>query len=241
VVNPILVALDFPTSVEAERMARLVDPHVGGFKVGLELVTGQGPEAIRRIVQLGKPVFCDVKLHDIPNTVGAAARQLGRLGVRWLTVHASGGVAMVEAAVEGLAASSEGEAGVLAVTVLTSLGSNDLEAMGMHADPRAQVRRLAAVAQAAGAEGVVCSVAEVRAVAISAPSLTKVTPGIRPAGSVLGDQARVATPRIAIEAGADWIVVGRPVTRAADPAAAARAIAEEVDGVGVSVGSSGAS
>jgi orotidine-5'-phosphate decarboxylase len=229
-VNPVLVALDFPTGDEAMTLAELVEPHVGGFKVGLELIMGEGPTVIERVVSLGKPVFCDVKLHDIPNTVAAAACQLGRLGVRWMTVHAAGGEAMMRAAVEGLAETTPGPAGVLAVTVLTSLSAGDLPKIGVPSDPRGQVIRLAELADAAGVEGVVCSVAEVEAVAESVPRLVRVTPGIRPGGADPGDQARVATPRRAIAAGADVLVVGRPITRAPDPVATARAIAAEATG-----------
>jgi orotidine-5'-phosphate decarboxylase len=227
VVNPILVALDFSTGDEAMTLAESVEPHVGGFKVGLELIMGDGPTVVERIVSLGKPVFCDVKLHDIPNTVEAAARQLGRLGVRWITVHAAGGEAMMRAAVGGLVETAPGPAGVLAVTVLTSLSADDLPTIGVPSDPRTQVTRLAALADASGVEGVVCSVAEVEAVAASAPRLVTVTPGIRPGGADPGDQARVATPASAITAGADLLVVGRPITRAPDPVASARAIAAE--------------
>lgn len=228
-VNPVIVALDFPTGSEADRMARRVAPHVGGFKVGLELIMSEGPRVLSEIVALGRPVFCDVKLHDIPNTVGAAARQLGRLGVRWITVHAAGGQSMMRAAVEGLSETARDDAGVLAVTVLTSMSRDDLAEVGMGSHVGGQVARLAGIADRCGVEGIVCSVSEVREAAMAAPRLTRVTPGIRPKGAAPGDQARVATPRLAIDAGAALLVVGRPITRASDPARAAQAIADEAN------------
>jgi len=227
VTNPVLVALDLSTGDEAEAMARRVLPHVGGFKVGLELLMAEGPEVVGRIGALGLPVFADVKLHDIPNTVGRAMERLGRMRPRWVTVHASGGEAMVRAAVEGLASADPG-AGVLAVTVLTSLTDEDLASIGVAAPARDQVSRLTEVSAAAGAEGVVCSVAEVSVAKRAAPALITVTPGVRPAGSAVGDQRRVATPEEAVRAGSDYLVIGRPITRANDPAAAAEAIAADV-------------
>lgn len=221
--NPILVALDVPSGEEAVRLARLVAPHVGGFKVGLELLSGPGPVLISVLAELGKPVFCDAKLHDIPNTVGAAVAQLARAGARWITVHAAGGPAMLEAAV----AAAEG-AGILAVTVLTSLDAAALAAVGMGNSVGRQVSRLSKVADAAGVEGVVCAVRELGDVAQAAPRLLRVTPGIRPEGTDASDQARVATPQEALARGADLLVIGRPITRAPDPAAAAEALAASV-------------
>lgn len=227
VTNPVLVALDLPTAEEAVRMARSLAPHVGGFKVGLELLMGPGPAVVAAVAELGKPVFCDAKLHDIPNTVEHAARQVGRLGARWLTVHAGGGEAMLRAAVEGLA-SAGNEAGILAVTVLTSLDAAALSSTGVTGSPGKQVARLARLAASAGVEGVVCSVKELGDVAQVAPDLVKVTPGVRPPGADAGDQARVATPQEAMARGADLLVIGRPITRAPDPVAAAAAIAAEL-------------
>lgn len=224
---PLLVALDLPTAEEAVRLAARLAPVVGGFKVGLELLMGPGPAVVAAVRELGRPVFVDAKLHDIPNTVERAARALGRLGARWVTVHAAGGDAMVAAAVAGLSEGSGGAlAGVLAVTVLTSLDAAALTRVGFQGTPARQVTRLARVAAAAGAEGVVCSVRELGDVSQVAPDLLRVTPGIRPEGTRgKDDQVRIATPEEAIRRGADLLVVGRPITRHPDPVAAAEAIA----------------
>lgn len=232
--NPLLVALDVPTAEEAVRLAeRLVD-HVGGFKIGLELLMGPGPATLAAIRQLGKPVFADAKLHDIPNTTERAARQLGALGARWVTVHASGGADMMKAAVAGLKDGSRGNiAGILAVGVLTSLDDSGLASVGITGTPGKQVARLARLAQSAGVEGMVCSVRELGDVAQVAPGLLKVTTGIRPTGEDRADQVRVGTPAEAIRRGADLIVVGRPITRAKDPVAAARAVVTEIEAYGL--------
>ncbi|HSL24968.1 MAG TPA: orotidine-5'-phosphate decarboxylase [Acidimicrobiia bacterium] len=231
--NPLLVALDFASAEEAVRAAKPLASHVGGFKVGLELLLGPGPATVAAIRQLGVPVFADAKLHDIPRTVERAARHLGRLGARWVTVHAAGGLKMIEAAVSGLREGAGGrEAGVLGVTVLTSMEPSELATVGVGGTPGKQTARLARLAAAAGAEGVVCAVRELGDVGQVAPRLLKVTPGIRPAGADRDDQARVATPAEAVRRGADLIVVGRPITRAKDPVAAARAIIEELAAAG---------
>lgn len=232
---PVLVALDTPSAEEAVRLARLLAPLAGGFKVGLELLMGAGPATVAVVAELGKPVFADAKLHDIPRTVSAAARQLGRLGARWVSVHAAGGTEMVEAAGEGLAAGAGGrEAGILAITVLTSLDAGALAAVGMGSSPGAQVARLARLADAAEAEGVVCSVREIGDVAQVAPRLLTVTPGIRRAGSPRHDQRRVATPAEAVRRGAGWLVVGRDVTADPDPAGALAAVVAEMEAAGAS-------
>jgi orotidine-5'-phosphate decarboxylase len=225
----ICVALDVPTLREADELARQLTGEVGWFKVGLELFGAHGPEAVRAVAAHG-PVFLDVKLHDIPTTVGRAAERLGTLGAGLLTVHAGGGAAMVRAAVEGLAAGG-GDAGgrVLAVTVLTSMSDDDLASVNAPA-AATQVPALARLAVGAGAPGLVCAprdLARVRAAVGPDPLL--VTPGIRPSGSGEDDHARAATPSAAVADGADLLVVGRPVTRAPDPVAAARAIAAELD------------
>ena len=225
--NPIIVALDLPTAEDAVRLAKRVAPHVGAFKVGLGLLYGAGPGVATALVDLGKPVFADAKLHDIPTQVGAAARRLGRLGVRWVTAHVSGGDAMLRAAVAGLGEGSGGHAGILGVTVLTSLEQQDLTALGMANTPGKMVSKMSRVAMEAGCEGIVCSPQELAVVAAVAPGLLRVTPGVRPAGSDASDQRRVMTPREAIERGADWLVVGRPITAASDPVAAAAEIADE--------------
>jgi len=217
-VTQLFVALDFASLDKAVRLAKALLDEVDGFKVGPELLYGAGPAALSRIVDLGNPVFADAKLHDIPNTVERATRQLGRLGVRFVTVHGSGGTAMIGAACEGL-----NRAGVLAVTVLTSLDDSDLAATGVGGGAAEQVGRLAALAASAGAEGVVCSVHELELVGRSAPGLLRVTPGIR-VGASHDDQARTASPQDAARLGADIIVVGRPITRADDPVGSAHAI-----------------
>ncbi|MDH3540809.1 MAG: orotidine-5'-phosphate decarboxylase [Acidimicrobiia bacterium] len=224
--NPIIVALDVPTAEEAVRLAKSVAPAVAGFKIGLELLMGPGPATIGALVRLDRPVFVDAKLHDIPNTVQAAATQLGKMGARWITVHAAGGLEQLEAAVEGLAGGAGGrEAGVLAITVLTSLSDADLAQIGISGSTGRQTARTAKLALRAGTEGVICSVRELGVVADAAAGLLRVTPGIRPAGTGADDQKRVATPAEAIERGADWLVIGRAITRAADPRAAAEDIA----------------
>jgi orotidine-5'-phosphate decarboxylase len=228
VVSPLIVALDVPTQAEAVDLARMLQPHVGGFKVGLELLMGEGPAAVSRVIELGSPVFVDAKLHDIPNTVARAARRLGEIGARWVTVHASGGEEMVRVATEALAESSEGRAGALAVTVLTSLDQHGLATTGVERILGDQVAAMAELGARAGAEGVVCAVTEAPLVKESGLDLTIVTPGIRPAGAESSDQRRVATPGAAIEAGADLLVVGRPITAAPDPVAAAITIAGEI-------------
>lgn len=223
---PILVALDVPTAAEAVRLARAVAPHVAGVKVGLELLMGPGPAVITALTDDGLDVFADAKLHDIPTTVRRSAAQLGRMGARWVTVHAGGGRVMLEAAVEGLAEGAGGrEAGILAVTVLTSMDDAGLVETGVRESAGKQTSRLARLADAAGVEGVICSVKELGVVAEVAPRLVKVTPGIRLPDGDLDDQARVSTPEDAIARGADLLVIGRPITKAPNPAAAAEAIA----------------
>lgn len=226
--NPLIVALDVPELDEAGDLARRLEGEVGHLKVGLELFGGHGPAAVEQVAAHA-PVFLDLKLHDIPTTVERAARRLGRIGVAMLTVHAAGGPAMVEAAVAGLArGAADAGAGVapmvLAVTVLTSMSDADLQAVNL---PRAgtQVPAMARLAVAAGAPGLVCAPRDLRAVREAVgPDVTLVTPGVRPAGGGDDDHARAATPQEALAAGADHLVVGRPVTRADDPVAAARAL-----------------
>ncbi len=227
--SPIIVALDLASAEEAVRLAKAVTPHVGAFKVGLGLLHGAGPGVATALVDLGKPVFADAKLHDIPTQVGAAARRLGRLGVRWVTAHVSGGETMLRAAQEGLSEASGGYAGLLGVTVLTSIGQSDLTAVGIANTPGKLVSKMAKVAAAAGCEGIVCSPQELAVVGTVAPELLRVTPGVRPQGAGKGDQTRVMTPQQAIERGADWLVVGRPITGASDPVAAAAALVASLE------------
>lgn len=218
------LALDVDDLIPALRLARELSPWFGTMKVGLELYSAAGPEAITSLVDLGVDVFCDLKLHDIPNTVAGAARSVADLAPDYLTVHASGGHDMVRAAVDALPATR-----VVGVTVLTSLSDADLTRLGMTGSARDVVRRLALLAVEAGARALVCSPLEVADVRREVgPDVVLVTPGVRPAGAVTGDQARVATPRQALADGADLIVVGRPITGAVDVAAAARELAREL-------------
>lgn len=227
--NPIIVALDLPTAEEAVDLAQKLRDHVGGFKIGLGLLHGPGPGTIDALVRLDRPVFADAKLHDIPSQVEAAAYRLGTHGARWVTAHVSGGPAMLEAAVAGLErGAGSATSGILGVSVLTSLGKPDLERVGIQRSPGQLVGKMAKVAATAGCEGLVCSPQELNVVAQAAPSLVKVTPGIRPGGIDAKqsgtDQTRIATPSEAIERGADLLVVGRPITAASNPVAAADGI-----------------
>jgi len=224
-VTGLCVALDTVSLDTAEAWARAVAPSAGLLKVGLELFSAAGGDAVQRIAA-HRPVFLDVKLHDIPNTVAGAVRALAPLGPAWITVHAAGGPAMI--AQTRAAAEQEGGANrpkILAVTVLTSINAATLAETGVAGGTMQQVLRLARLAMAAGADGLVCSPREVAAIrAALGMGPTLVVPGVRPEGSAADDQARTATPEAMRAAGADWIVVGRPITQSADPAAAARAI-----------------
>jgi orotidine-5'-phosphate decarboxylase len=228
--NPIFVALDTVDLDEALGWTKAVRPHVGGVKLGLEFVSAQGPAGVARIVDTRVPVFLDVKFHDIPNTVAGAVRAIAQLGVTMFNVHAGGGRAMMQAA---LAAAAEvaGAARplVLGVTVLTSLDDGDLAEVGQAVPVVAQTERLARLTRSSGLDGVVCSPHDIAALrAACGADFRLVVPGIRPAGSAVGDQKRVMTPREAFDLGADILVIGRPITGAADPAAAAAAIAAEL-------------
>jgi orotidine-5'-phosphate decarboxylase len=226
--NPIFAALDTPDLSRALELAKTIRPHVGGLKVGLEFITALGPSAVSEIVALGLPVFADVKFHDIPNTVAGASREIARLGVTMFNIHASGGEAMMRAAKDA-AGSVDPRVKVIGVTVLTSLDDGDLEQVGQQPPARDQVVRLAQLAKASGLDGVVCSPQEIELVRKACgSSFMIVTPGVRPAGADLADQRRVMSPGQALRAGADVLVIGRPITGAADPAAAARAIAEDI-------------
>lgn len=222
---PIAVALDAPDIDTAAHWARLVTPHVTTVKVGLELYLRYGPECIASVRGGSRlQVFCDLKVHDIPATVAGAARAVARLRPAYLTVHATGGTEMIRAAVEAAPNTT-----IAAVTVLTSLSDTDLDAIGMRGSALDTTRRMAALAVKAGAGAVVCSPHEVAAVrAEVGPDVTLITPGVRPAGTDAGDQARVATPREALAAGADLLVIGRPITGMPDPGAAASAIAADL-------------
>jgi orotidine-5'-phosphate decarboxylase len=226
--NPIIVALDMPSAADAVQMAMKVAPYVGAFKIGLGLLHGPGPGTIDALVRLGLPVFADAKLNDIPSQVETAARNLALHGARWVTAHIGGGQAMLEAAVSGLAdGAGHAEAGILGVSVLTSLDKQDLQRIGIDRTPGQLVSKMASVAAASGCEGVVCSPLELHVVHQSAPNMITVVPGIRPS-TTDDDQARTATPSQAVEKGASYLVIGRPITAAADPASAAATIREIV-------------
>ena len=222
--------LDFATLDEAKKAAERVAPSVGVLKVGLELFVREGPRAIALGPDHGLSVFLDLKLHDIPETVERAVASAAELGARYLTVHAAGGAAMLTRAA-ARAEKAKSPLTILAVTVLTSLDAADLAAQGVPGSAEEHVLRLARVAWRAGVRGFVCSPAEARALRteLGAEALL-VTPGIRPAGAVAGDQKRVATPASAIADGADLLGVGRPIRDAADPLAAARAVVAEIEG-----------
>ncbi|WP_298213434.1 orotidine-5'-phosphate decarboxylase [Acidocella sp.] len=225
----LIVAVDTPELDRAGALLRAVAPHCGLVKLGLEFFLRHGPEGYRAMAAAGADIFLDLKLHDIPNTVAGGVRSLLPLGPRLLTIHAGGGAAMVAAAVAAAAQAGASRPKILAVTVLTSLDAAALSATGVVDGPARQALRLARLALAEGADGLVCSpheIAPLRDAFGSGPLL--VVPGIRPAGAAPGDQARVMTPEQAVEAGADYIVVGRPVTAAAEPGAAAAAIARAI-------------
>ncbi len=215
----VLVALDVPDLEEAEKLARRLGDAVDGFKGGMELLMASGPGAIEAIAAVGKPVFVDAKLHDIPNTVGRAASHIKAAGARWVTVHASGGSEMIAAATTAM-----GGQGVLAVTMLTSLSQSDLAEVGVEVSPSAYVKDLAGLSFRAGAEGIVCSPREIAIVKQTHPRLKVFSPGIRPEGASNDDQKRVATPERAASDGADYLVIGRPITISDDPVATARLI-----------------
>lgn len=219
--NPIFVAIDTPSLEQARALAEQVGPNAGGVKLGLEFFSANGPAGVTAILELGIPVFLDLKLHDIPNTVLKAVEALRPLEPEVLTVHAAGGRAMLEAAKAAAAPTTK----VVAVTVLTSLDGDDLQSIGVGGDPAEQVRRLAQLARSSGLDGIVCSGAEVGEARQAWPEGFFVVPGVRLAGGAAGDQKRVVTPREALESGASILVIGRPITGSEDPAAALRDIA----------------
>ncbi len=223
--NPIFVAIDTSDVHEAAALARDVLGVAGGVKLGLEFFCANGHEGVLRIAEHELPIFLDLKLHDIPNTVGKAVEALARLEPAILTVHAAGGRAMMAAA----KAAAPPRTKVVAVTVLTSLDQSDLAEAGVRGSSEDQVRRLAELAQDAGMDGIVCSGAEVAAARKAWPSGFFVVPGLRPAGADLADQKRVATPRQALDDGASILVIGRPITGATDPARAIRDVAATLE------------
>jgi orotidine-5'-phosphate decarboxylase len=224
----LIVALDVSTAAEAQRIVALVGDSALTYKVGMQLYTAEGPQLVRDLVASGRRVFLDLKYHDIPNTVAAAVRQAAQLGVSMLTVHATGSGKMLRAAADAARAANPALI-VLAVTVLTSLDEADLEQVGVQGTVVDEVLRLAALALESGCQGIVASGREASALRKNLGNdFVIVTPGVRPAGAGHGDQARVLTPAEAIVAGANYIVVGRPITEAADPAAEAWAILGQI-------------
>ena len=222
---PVAVALDAPDIDVAAHWATAVTPHVSTVKIGLELYLRYGPAVVATVRGgSGVQVFLDLKLHDIPNTVAGAARAVAKLRPEIITVHAAGGADMIRAAVKAAP-----DTIVAGVTLLTSIGGTDLTELGMDGPVHDAVLRMAALAVRAGARGLVCSPQEVSAVrAEVGPDVLLITPGIRPAGATSDDQARIATPEEALKAGADLLVIGRPITKAPDPGAAAAAIASSL-------------
>ena len=224
--NPVYVALDTTDLDYARGLAERLRGSVGGLKLGLEFFSANGPAGVRTFSEMGVPIFLDLKFHDIPNTVAGACRAAASLGVSIINVHAGGGPAMLKAAGEAARAVNPAVK-VIAVTVLTSLNESDLKAMGVFGTPGEQVLRLAQLTQSNGLDGVVCSAHEIAPLrAALGKDFMLVVPGIRPAGADLNDQSRVMTPAEAHKAGADILVIGRPITAALDPAKAARDIAQ---------------
>lgn len=223
--KPVWLAIDTPELQRARSLAVRCAPHLAGVKLGLEFFSANGPDGVRAVLQgSGLPLFLDLKFHDIPNTVAKAIESVAPLSPALLTIHAAGGREMIRAA----RAAAPSTTRIICVTVLTSLDGNDLSDIGVGGTPQEQVTRLAALVREAGADGVVCSPHEAAAVRASWPEAFLVVPGVRPAGAVLGDQKRVRTPAQALAAGASALVVGRPITTAADPAEAARDIADSL-------------
>ncbi len=218
--NPIYLALDVPRLDTAKALVEKVKAHIGGVKLGLEFFCAHGAHGIREIAQCGLPIFLDLKLHDIPNTVAGAIYAINPFQPGIITVHANGGRAMME---DAKAAAADGTK-VIGVTMLTSLDARDLERTGVTGSPHDQVMRMADLAQTAGLDGIVCSGHEVAAVHAQWKDGHFVVPGLRLQGAAKGDQKRVVTPRQARDDGASILVIGRPISRADDPVAAARAI-----------------
>jgi orotidine-5'-phosphate decarboxylase len=231
--NPIIVALDVPTVDKALALAGELAPVVGAFKIGSELFTAAGPEIVRNIRSIGAAVFLDLKFHDIPNTVAKAVASATRLDVQMLTLHTAGGTAMMQAAEESAqqtaAQLSRPAPLVLGVTVLTSMDGDELAAVGLPSNVGRQVERLASLAAGAGLRGLVCSPLEIAALRQLLPaSMQLVTPGIRGPGDTAGDQKRTLSAKEAMDAGANWLVIGRPICAAEDPRAAAERILESL-------------
>ncbi len=226
----VIVALDFPSAAQALAFAARVKPEQCRLKVGKELFTAAGPALIETLLQRKFEIFLDLKFHDIPNTVAGACKAASELGVWMLNVHALGGRAMLEAAREAVVSANRPPL-LIAVTVLTSMGPNDMKDIGLEGQPAQAALRLARLAQAAGLDGVVCSAQEAALLKRECGAEFRlVTPGIRPAGGKQDDQQRIMTPALAIGAGSDYLVIGRPVTQAADPVAVLESINREIEG-----------
>ncbi len=226
--NPVFVALDTTDPDYARQLAERVRPSVGGLKLGLEFFNAHGPDGVRPFLEMGLPVFLDLKYHDIPNTVAGACRAAAALGVSILNVHAQGGAAMMRAALEAVKSVSPSTR-LIAVTMLTSLSDEDLPSVGLTPPVGDQVLRLASLTQQCGLDGVVCSAHEIATLRRElGPDFQLIVPGIRPEGSATGDQRRVMGPAQARDAGASVLVIGRPITAATDPARAAREIAQSL-------------
>jgi orotidine-5'-phosphate decarboxylase len=227
----VIVALDYPEAAAATALVDRLDPTLCMLKVGKELFVRAGPALVERFAAAGYRVFLDLKFHDIPNTVAQACRAAADLGVWMVNVHASGGLRMMQAAREAVDKSAQPPR-LIAVTVLTSMSGEDLRQIGLAVEPAEQVERLARLSRAAGLDGVVCSAQEAPLLRQAiGPDFLLVTPGIRPAGSEAGDQSRILTPARAMTAGADYLVIGRPITQAADPVAALQQINAEIRAV----------
>jgi len=229
--NQIIVALDVDSRAEALSLVHRLKGQVGLFKIGSQLFTSEGPELVREIVRLGEQVFLDLKFHDIPNTVTKAVLAAAGLGVSMLTLHTGGGLKMMSAAADALKQmrSNQARPQLLGVTVLTSMADEDLAQIGVNVRVESQVGRLAKLAEEAGLDGVVASPSELRPLRGQLGRAMKiVTPGIRPAGSKADDQSRVATPAAALQAGANYLVIGRPITASADPLASLEKILNEL-------------
>jgi orotidine-5'-phosphate decarboxylase len=233
--NKLIVALDVKTASEAQKLVDMLRGIAGMFKIGSQLFTATGPAFVRQIVNSGERVFLDLKFHDIPNTVAAAGVEATRLGVSIFNIHAAGGSEMMRRTASAVAESAASEGltrpSIIAVTVLTSADQKTLAEVGWTMTPEALVRRLSMLAEAAGLDGVVASPLEVSIVrsVVKKPDFIVVTPGVRPGGVALGDQSRVTTPREAIHAGADYLVVGRPIIESPDPVRTALQIVDEME------------
>lgn len=226
--SPIIVALDFPNADAALALAAQLDPAQCRVKVGKELFTRCGPAIVEALQAKGFDVFLDLKFHDIPNTTAMAVKAAAELGVWMVNVHCSGGLRMMAACRNELDKLSGAKPLLIGVTVLTSMERDDLSGIGLDVEPQAQVLRLAGLAQQAGMDGLVCSAQEASVLKVAHPQLQLVTPGIRPAGSAEDDQRRILTPSQALQAGADYLVIGRPISQAANPQQALAAVLAEL-------------